>query len=106
MLNDAARVGIMGSSAGGLVASTLLPHFEAGLPDSEYPGERESARLDLGILRHPGIAPGPASAAFGNTERGQSARRVEVDNSAQPGGFLGAGDHLAGGRAGPVGAVL
>src|SRR6266404_445746 len=44
------QVGIMGSSAGGHLSSTLLTHFDAGKPDSDDPIERQSSRPDLGIL--------------------------------------------------------
>jgi acetyl esterase/lipase len=44
------HVGIMGSSAGGHRASTLLTHFDAGKSDSPDPIERASSRPDLGIL--------------------------------------------------------
>jgi len=47
---DPKRVGIMGSSAGGHLASTLLTHFDAGKPDADDPIERQSSRPDLGIL--------------------------------------------------------
>ena len=47
---DPKRVGIMGSSAGGHLASTLLTHFDAGRPDAEDLVERQSSRPDLGIL--------------------------------------------------------
>ena len=47
---DPARVGIMGSSAGGHLASTLLTHFDAGKPDDADPVERQSCRPDLGVL--------------------------------------------------------
>jgi acetyl esterase/lipase len=47
---DPNRIGIMGSSAGGHLASTLLTHFDAGRPDAEDPIERQSSRPDLGIL--------------------------------------------------------
>src|SRR5438445_1757535 len=47
---DPKRVGIMGSSAGGHLASTLLTHFDAGKPDSEDSVERQSSRPDIGIL--------------------------------------------------------
>ena len=47
---DPKRVGIMGSSAGGHLASTLLTHFDAGKTDASDPVERESSRPDLGIL--------------------------------------------------------
>ena len=47
---DPKRVGIMGSSAGGHLASTLLTHFDAGKPEAEDVVERQSSRPDLGIL--------------------------------------------------------
>lgn len=47
---DAKRVGIMGSSAGGHLASTLLTHFDTGTPNSPDPVEGFSSRPDLGIL--------------------------------------------------------
>ncbi len=47
---DANRIGIMGSSAGGHLASTLLTHFDAGKPDAQDPIERQSSRPNLGIL--------------------------------------------------------
>ena len=50
---DARRVGIMGSSAGGHLSSTLLTHFDAGKPDAADPIDRESSRPDLGILCYP-----------------------------------------------------
>jgi len=47
---DPQRIGIMGSSAGGHLASTLLTHFDAGKPDSPDPIERQSSRPNIGIL--------------------------------------------------------
>ena len=47
---DPKRIGIMGSSAGGHLASTLLTHFDAGKTDAADPIERASSRPDLGIL--------------------------------------------------------
>jgi len=47
---DPKRIGIMGSSAGGHLASTVLTHFDAGKPDAADPVERQSSRPDLGIL--------------------------------------------------------
>ena len=47
---DPKRVGIMGSSAGGHLASTLLTHFDAGKPGDADPIEQLSSRPDLGIL--------------------------------------------------------
>jgi acetyl esterase/lipase len=55
---DPARIGIIGSSAGGHLASTLLTHFDAGTPDSPDQIERESSRPDLGILCYPVITLG------------------------------------------------
>lgn len=47
---DPKRLGIMGSSAGGHLASTLLTHFDSGNPASTDPIERQSSRPDLGVL--------------------------------------------------------
>ena len=55
---DGKRIGIMGSSAGGHLASTLLTHFDSGKPDAADPVERESSRPDLGILCYPVITMG------------------------------------------------
>jgi acetyl esterase/lipase len=52
---DPKRIGIIGSSAGGHLASTLVTHFDAGKPDSADPIERVSSRPDLGILCYPVI---------------------------------------------------
>jgi len=56
---DAKRVGIMGSSAGGHLASTLLTHFDAGKADAADQIERQSSRPDLGILCYAVISMGP-----------------------------------------------
>ncbi len=53
---DPKRVGIMGSSAGGHLASTLLTHFDAGNSDAADLIERQSSRPDLGILCYPVIS--------------------------------------------------
>lgn len=45
-----ARIGVMGSSAGGHLASTLLTHFDAGDPKATDPIDRASSRPDFGIL--------------------------------------------------------
>ncbi len=55
---DPRRVGIMGSSAGGHLASTLLTHFDSGKAEAEDPIERQSSRPDLGILCYPVITLG------------------------------------------------
>jgi acetyl esterase/lipase len=56
---DPNRIGIMGSSAGGHLASTLLTHFDTGKPDAADPIERQSSRPDLGILCYAVISFGP-----------------------------------------------
>jgi len=55
---DPKRIGIMGSSAGGHLASTLVTHFDAGKPDAADPIERASSRPDAGILCYPVITMG------------------------------------------------
>ncbi|MGI8965189.1 MAG: alpha/beta hydrolase [Limisphaerales bacterium] len=52
---DSKKIGLMGSSAGGHLASTLLTHFDSGKADSENLIERQSSRPDLGILCYPVI---------------------------------------------------
>ncbi len=47
---DPSRIGIMGSSAGGHLASTLLTHFDLGNLNSNDPIEQQSSRPDFGIL--------------------------------------------------------
>jgi acetyl esterase/lipase len=60
---DPARVGIIGSSAGGHLAATLLTHFDSGRADAADSVERESSRPDLGILCYPVITMGAATHA-------------------------------------------
>ncbi|HKX30717.1 MAG TPA: alpha/beta hydrolase [Blastocatellia bacterium] len=50
---DANRVGIMGFSAGGHVASTAATHFDTGNPSATDPIEKLSARPDLLVLCYP-----------------------------------------------------
>jgi acetyl esterase/lipase len=56
---DPARIGVIGSSAGGHLASTLLTRFDAGRADAGDPFDRESSRPDLGVLCYPVITMGP-----------------------------------------------
>lgn len=53
---DVNKIGIIGSSAGGHLAATLLTHFTAGTPGATDPVDSESSRPDLGILCYPVIS--------------------------------------------------
>ena len=53
---DPARVGVVGSSAGGHLASTLLTHFDGGNPGAADPVETMSSRPDFGILLYPVVS--------------------------------------------------
>jgi acetyl esterase/lipase len=53
---DPKRVGVLGFSAGGHLASTAATHFDAGTVNSEDPVERQSCRPDFAILCYPVIA--------------------------------------------------
>ena len=52
------RIGVMGSSAGGHLASTVMTHFDYGKKDAADPIERVSSRPDFGILCYPVITMG------------------------------------------------
>jgi len=52
---DPQRIGILGFSAGGHLASTIGTHFDGGKPDSADPIERVSSRPDVMILIYPVI---------------------------------------------------
>jgi acetyl esterase/lipase len=53
---DAARVGILGFSAGGHLTSTAGTHFDAGRAGDADPIERESSRPDFMVLAYPVIS--------------------------------------------------
>ena len=53
---DPAKVGIMGFSAGGHLASTAGTHFDAGDPKATDPVERQSSRPDFMILVYPVVS--------------------------------------------------
>ena len=55
---DRNLIGIMGSSAGGHLASTTLVHFDQGKSDAEDFVERVSSRPDFGVLCYPVITMG------------------------------------------------
>ena len=58
---NAGRIVIIGSSAGGHLAATLLTKWDEGNPDDPDPIERLSSRPDLGILCYPVITMGSAT---------------------------------------------
>jgi acetyl esterase/lipase len=53
---DPGQIGVIGSSAGGHLAATLMTKFDEGDPQAEDPIERESSRPDLGLLCYPVIS--------------------------------------------------
>lgn len=56
---DPNRVGVIGSSAGGHLVSTLITHFDAGRADAADNVERQSSRPDAAVLCYPVITMGP-----------------------------------------------
>lgn len=56
---DPGRIGMMGFSAGGHLASTVGTHFDAGDPRARDPLERVSCRPDFLVLVYPVISLGP-----------------------------------------------
>ena len=60
---DPGKIGVMGSSAGGHLASTAMTHFDTGQPDAADPIERLGCRPDLGVLCYPVITMGPLTHA-------------------------------------------
>jgi acetyl esterase/lipase len=53
---DPARVGILGFSAGGHLASTAATHFDDGRPDATDPVERQGSRPDFAVLAYPVVS--------------------------------------------------
>jgi acetyl esterase/lipase len=53
--NDPARIGVLGFSAGGHLASTAVTHWDDGKPDAQDPIEKVSSRPDWGVLIYPVI---------------------------------------------------
>jgi len=53
---DPRRIGILGFSAGGHLASTAATHFDDGMPEAKDPIERVSCRPDFLILVYPVIS--------------------------------------------------
>jgi len=62
------RVGMMGFSAGGHLASTAATHFDSGKPDAADPTDRVGCRPDFLILAYPVITMLPPYAHEGSVE--------------------------------------
>jgi acetyl esterase/lipase len=78
---DPTRIGIMGFSAGGHLASTAGTHFDAGQPDAQDPVQRVSCRPDFLILVYPVITMGDKGHAGSRTNllgKMPAARLVEL----------------------------
>lgn len=58
---DPQRIGIIGFSAGGHLASSAATHYTPGNPDSPDPVEHASSRPDAHILIYPVITMGPGT---------------------------------------------
>lgn len=52
---DPKRIGVLGFSAGGHLASTAVTHFDDGIADAPDPVDRASSRPDFGVLIYPVI---------------------------------------------------
>lgn len=61
---DPNKIGVMGSSAGGHLASTMMTHFDNGDPASLDSVEHVSSRPNFGILCYPVISMGPIGHAI------------------------------------------
>jgi acetyl esterase/lipase len=65
---DPSRVGIIGFSAGGHLASTTGTHFDYGNPDATDPVDRMGSRPDFMILAYPVISLGASFAHAGSRQ--------------------------------------
>ncbi len=65
---DPGKVGVMGFSAGGHLASTLGTHFDKGDPNAKDPVERESSRPDFMLLGYPVISMADSITHMGSKE--------------------------------------
>jgi acetyl esterase/lipase len=63
---DPSKVGILGFSAGGHLASTVLTKFDAGIADSKDTIAQKSSRPDFGVLCYPVIMFGHPSTHKGS----------------------------------------
>lgn len=64
---DPSKIGIMGASAGGHLASTLITHFDAGDSAAVDPINKLSSRPDFGILCYPVVTMGESTHAGSKT---------------------------------------
>ncbi|MFA6560406.1 MAG: alpha/beta hydrolase [Verrucomicrobiia bacterium] len=65
---DPRRIGILGFSAGGHVASTAGTHFDAGRPGDADPVERVNCRPDFILLVYPVVTMGEKTHALSRTK--------------------------------------
>lgn len=63
---DPHRVGVIGSSAGGHLALTLLTHGDAGDENAADPIDRQPSRADLGVLCYPVVSMMPEKTHSGS----------------------------------------
>ncbi len=77
---DPKRIGIIGFSAGGHLASTAVTHFDGGNPESADPVERASSRPDFAILVYPVISMGSQAHGGSRTNLlGPSPTQAQLD---------------------------
>lgn len=87
---DPNRVGVIGSSAGGHLASTLATHFDAGDPNAADLVERERSRPDLAVLCYAVISFGEFAHAgsrrnlLGDTPDPESVRNLSNELQVSP----------------------
>lgn len=63
---DPDRIGVLGFSAGGHLASTAVTHFDDGNPDASDPIDRAGSRPNFGVLIYPVITLDGSSAHSGS----------------------------------------